>query len=83
MVVAFNFPNCFPNGTIQHELIFNENVFIPFALLQRVCRICECVGHGQERGFETRRGSKINYETLALGHLPEVRHLFARIVFDT
>ena len=30
-----------------------------------------------------KQGSKIDYESLAVGNLPEVRHIFARVVFDT
>lgn len=36
-----------------------------------------------ERGCVPRREKKIDYESLELGSLKEVRHLFARIVFDT
>ena len=43
----------------------------------------ECVREGKEKGFVPKQGSKINYELLALGSLQEVRHVFARIVFDT
>lgn len=49
----------------------------------RVCRIFECVREREGQGFVSKQGSKISYESLALGSLPEVRHVFARIVFDT
>lgn len=38
---------------------------------------------GPEKGFVTKQGRKIDYESLALGGMQEVRHVFARIVFDT
>lgn len=44
----------------------------------------ECVGHGdKDRSFIPKQGSKINYYALVQGGLPEVRHVFARVVFDT
>ena len=58
-------------------------VFISLGLYLRVCRIFECVGGGGEKGFVAKRGSKIDYESLAHGGMQEVRHVFARIVFDT
>ncbi|WOK97489.1 hypothetical protein Cni_G06197 [Canna indica] len=63
---------------------YSDLVFIPLQLYLRVCRIFECVKSGQrERGFITKRGNKINYYALAQGGLAEVRHVFARVVFDT
>ncbi|KAL5862656.1 hypothetical protein ACOSQ3_000170 [Xanthoceras sorbifolium] len=61
----------------------SDLVFIPLALYLRVCRIFECVIGRAERGFVSKQGSKIDYESLASGSLREVRHTFARIVFDT
>lgn len=58
-------------------------VLIPLGLYLRVCRIFECVSEGGEKGFVAKQGSKIDYELLARGGLQEVRHVFARIVFDT
>ncbi|WCJ36334.1 Polynucleotide adenylyltransferase family protein [Euphorbia peplus] len=58
-------------------------VFISLAMYLRACRIFECVGKGRERGFIPKQGSKINYELLGSGSMQEVRHTFARIVFDT
>lgn len=49
----------------------------------RVSRIFECVIGNAERGFISKKGTKIDYESLALGGLTEVRHIFARVVFDT
>ncbi|XP_060669678.1 uncharacterized protein LOC107429691 isoform X2 [Ziziphus jujuba] len=61
----------------------SDLVFISLALSLRVCKIFECIGRGMGKETVPRRGEKINYESLALGNLPEVRHTFARIVFDT
>lgn len=70
---------------VLNNLIFcpYSQVFIPWALSLRVSKIFECIGRGMERGCVPKRGKQINYESLALGSLKEVRHLFARIVFDT
>ncbi|XP_009604533.1 uncharacterized protein LOC107812113 isoform X2 [Nicotiana tabacum] len=61
----------------------SDLVFIPWALSQKVDAIFECVRRGKEKGFRRKRGSKIDYESLALGKLHEIRHIFARVVFDT
>ncbi|KAK0588720.1 hypothetical protein LWI29_004624 [Acer saccharum] len=61
----------------------SDLVFIPLALYLRVSRIFECVIGRAERGFVSKQGGEIEYESLAMGSLPEVRHTFARIVFDT
>ncbi|XP_022844977.1 uncharacterized protein LOC111368045 isoform X2 [Olea europaea var. sylvestris] len=61
----------------------SDLVYIPLALYLRVCKIFECVRGGKEKGFVSKQGSKIDYELLALGSLKEVRHVFARVVFDT
>lgn len=34
-------------------------------------------------GFESKQGSKIEYALLYSGDIPETRHVFARVVFDT
>ncbi|XP_073140687.1 uncharacterized protein [Henckelia pumila] len=62
---------------------FSDLVFFSLALYLRVCKIFECVKGGREKGFASKRGSKIDYEELALGSLREVRHVFARVIFDT
>ncbi|KAG8379491.1 hypothetical protein BUALT_Bualt07G0094000 [Buddleja alternifolia] len=62
---------------------YSDLVFFPLPLYLRVCKIFECVGGGKEKGFVPKHGSKIDYELLALGSLKEVRHVFARVVFDT
>ncbi|XP_059656573.1 uncharacterized protein LOC132303354 isoform X2 [Cornus florida] len=61
----------------------SDLVFISFALSSRVNMLFECVRRGKVKGFVPKRGSRINYESLALGKLQEVQHLFARIIFDT
>lgn len=58
-------------------------VFITLELYLRVCKMFECVRQGKEEGFVAKQGRKIDYDLLALGSLEEVRHVFARIVFDT
>lgn len=50
---------------------------------EKVSTIFDCVRRGKERGFILKRESIIDYESLALGRIHEVRHVFARIVFDT
>ncbi|GMH01111.1 hypothetical protein Nepgr_002950 [Nepenthes gracilis] len=62
---------------------YSDLVFIPLGLYLRVCKIFECVRRGKEKDFVPKQGSRINYEMLALGSLQEVRHLFARVIFDT
>lgn len=48
-----------------------------------MCSIFDCVRKGKDRGLVSKRGREIDYEGLAMGRLSEVRHLFARLVFDT
>ncbi|CAI9113189.1 OLC1v1013754C1 [Oldenlandia corymbosa var. corymbosa] len=62
---------------------YSDLVLISLALYLRVCKIFDCVKGGREKGFVPKRGSKIKHEELALGALHEVRHVFARVVFDT
>ncbi|XP_057804889.1 uncharacterized protein LOC131020210 [Salvia miltiorrhiza] len=62
---------------------YSDVVFIPMALYLRVWKMFECVAGGREKGFVPKNGSKIDYELLAMGSLKEVRHAFARVVFDT
>ncbi|CAN6718281.1 unnamed protein product [Malus baccata var. baccata] len=50
-------------------------VLIPWGLSLRVCRIFSCLTSGAEMGFIPRQGTQ--------GALPEVRHIFAGVVFDT
>lgn len=58
-------------------------VFIPLALYLNVQKVFECVTEGAGRGFVAKQGRRIDYELLALGSLGEIRHTFARVVFDT
>ncbi|CAL5373111.1 unnamed protein product [Camellia sinensis] len=70
--------------SMYHKAPYSDLVFIPLGLYLRTCRIFECAREeGKEKGFVSKQGSKIDYELLALGSLQEVRHVFARIVFDT
>ncbi|KAJ4728866.1 putative Poly(A) polymerase [Melia azedarach] len=62
---------------------FSDLVFISLAVYLKACKIFDCVREGAERGFVPKQGSKIDYESLAFGSLRELRHTFARIVFDT
>lgn len=43
----------------------------------------DCVKVSTGEKFLSKKGREINYEYLARGDLQEVRHVFARIVFDT
>eukprot|EP00258_Populus_trichocarpa_P026529 XP_024442548.1 uncharacterized protein LOC7457572 isoform X3 [Populus trichocarpa] len=61
----------------------SDLVFFPLAVYLKVCRIFECSREGSQKVFMPKQGRKINYEMLALGSLQEVRHTFARVVFDT
>ncbi|XP_077212165.1 uncharacterized protein LOC143847272 [Tasmannia lanceolata] len=63
---------------------YSDLVLIPLQLYLKTCKIFDCVGrNGKEKGFVAKRGSRINYEALTQGELQEVRHTFARVVFDT
>lgn len=62
---------------------YSDLVFVPLILKLRAWKIFECVVKGQEKGFVAKQGSKIDHELLALGSLQEVRHVFARVIFDT
>ncbi|XP_042398784.1 poly(A) polymerase I-like isoform X3 [Zingiber officinale] len=63
---------------------YSDLVFIPLQLYLSVGRIFECVNNRQlERGYIAKKGNKINYCSLAEGGLAEIRHVFARVVFDT
>ncbi|KAJ6388269.1 hypothetical protein OIU77_026781 [Salix suchowensis] len=54
-------------------------VFIPMTLFLRVSKIFECVRRGTETRFVRRQGRRIDHESLAMGSLEEVRHVFARM----
>jgi poly(A) polymerase len=62
----------------------SDLVFITLALYIRVCKIFECVKDaGNEQQFVAKQDSKVDPVMLTLGSLLEVRHVFARVVFDT
>ncbi|KAH9623704.1 hypothetical protein KSS87_013418 [Heliosperma pusillum] len=61
----------------------SDLVLIPLGLYIRVCKILESVSKGMKLGFKSKEGGKIDYEMLAQGRSSEVRHVFARVVFDT
>lgn len=58
-------------------------MFIPLGLYLKTLNIFECVKVSSSKKFLSKRGKKIDYESLAQGDLQEIRHVFARIVFDT
>lgn len=62
---------------------YSDLVFISMALSEKVQMIFDGVKRGKENGFVPKKGTQIDYKSLALGRLHEVRDLFARIVFDT
>ncbi|KAG2243206.1 hypothetical protein Bca52824_094959 [Brassica carinata] len=62
---------------------FSDMVFIPLQLYLRAGRIFECVKEERRMGVEAKQGSKIEYAALYSGDVPETRHVFARVVFDT
>jgi len=43
----------------------------------------DCVRVSAGKNFLSKKGREIDYESLARGDLLEVRHVVARIVFDT
>ncbi|PWA88209.1 polynucleotide adenylyltransferase family protein [Artemisia annua] len=61
----------------------SDMVFIPLLLYLKAVKIFECVNHGKEARFVAKQGGEIDYKSLAMGNVQEVRHVFARIVFDT
>ncbi|KAF3490338.1 hypothetical protein F2Q69_00056482 [Brassica cretica] len=62
---------------------FSDMVFIPLQLYLGAGRIFECVKEERRMGVEAKQGSKIEYAALYSGDVPETRHVFARVVFDT
>ncbi|KAK4264561.1 hypothetical protein QN277_025720 [Acacia crassicarpa] len=63
---------------------YSDLVFIPLGVYLKARNIFDCVTViDAARKFVSKRGRKINYESLAAGDLREIRHVFARIVFDT
>ncbi|XP_028766816.1 uncharacterized protein LOC114724599 isoform X2 [Neltuma alba] len=63
---------------------YSDLVFIPLGVYLKARSIFDCVTIvDAAKRFVSKRGRKINYESLASGDLREIRHVFARIVFDT
>ncbi|XP_054805876.1 uncharacterized protein LOC129308635 isoform X2 [Prosopis cineraria] len=63
---------------------YSDLVFIPLGVYLKARSIFDCVTVSDAaKKFVSKRGRKINYDSLAAGDLREVRHVFARIVFDT
>ncbi|KAL2903736.1 Poly(A) polymerase I [Bienertia sinuspersici] len=62
---------------------FSDLVFISLALQLRTDKIISCITKGRESGFVPKHGSHINYDSLAIGNLHEVRCMLSRIIFDT
>ncbi|KAL0547406.1 hypothetical protein IC582_017340 [Cucumis melo] len=61
---------------------WSDLVFISQPLSTSVCKIFECI-RSYNGNVSVPKISRINHYALARGNLPEVRHAFARIVFDT
>ncbi|ESQ45666.1 hypothetical protein EUTSA_v10010292mg [Eutrema salsugineum] len=62
---------------------YSDMVFIPLDLYLDARRLFECVKENALKSFVPKQDSKIDYTSLSSGDLPEVRHVFARVVFDT
>ncbi|PWA43213.1 Poly A polymerase, head domain-containing protein [Artemisia annua] len=60
----------------------SDMVFIPLLLYLKAVNIFECVNHGKEARFVAKQGGEIDDKSPAMGNVQEVRHVFARIVFD-
>ncbi|KAK8465742.1 hypothetical protein PHAVU_009G164400 [Phaseolus vulgaris] len=58
-------------------------VFIPLSLYLEVYKIFDGVRVSTVQKFLSKQRREIDYDSLALGNLQEVRHVFARVVFDT
>ncbi|KAL2342812.1 hypothetical protein Fmac_004097 [Flemingia macrophylla] len=58
-------------------------VLIPLAMYLKALSYFDCVKVSAGKKFLSKQGREIDYESLARGDLQEVRHVFARIVFDT
>ncbi|EXB81219.1 putative poly(A) polymerase [Morus notabilis] len=61
----------------------SDLVFIPLTLSLRVCKIFESIKRELGRESVPKIGQRIDYDSLALGCLPEVQQMFATVVFDT
>ncbi|KAI3672359.1 hypothetical protein L6452_38443 [Arctium lappa] len=61
----------------------SDLVFISWALSLKVCSMFECVKRVKNQRLVRKEGREIDYDSLALGRLQEVRDVFGRVVFDT
>lgn len=61
----------------------SDLVFIPLELYVKTFNVFECVKRSAVKKSLSKQGMKIDYESLANGDIQEIRHVFARIVFDT
>ncbi|KAI7736580.1 hypothetical protein M8C21_028059, partial [Ambrosia artemisiifolia] len=60
-----------------------DMVFRWWALSLKVCSMFDCVKRGRNRRFVSNRGGEIDYDSLALGRLDEVRDILGIVVFNT
>ncbi|MED6170731.1 hypothetical protein PIB30_033789 [Stylosanthes scabra] len=61
----------------------SDLVFIPLGMYLKALSIFDCVKVNSGKKFLSKQGRKIDYESLVQGELREIRHVFARVVFDT
>ena len=61
----------------------SDLVFIPLGMYLKALSIFDCVKVNSGKKFLSKQGRKIDYGSLVQGELEEIRHVFARIVFDT
>ncbi|KAL1364518.1 uncharacterized protein [Arachis hypogaea] len=61
----------------------SDLVFIPLGMYLKALSIFDCVKVNSCKKFLSKQGRKIDYGSLVQGELEEIRHVFARIVFDT
>jgi len=62
---------------------YSNLALISWQVFLKVCDMFGCSTIPMKSGFVPKRGSKIYYDKLIEGDLAEVRHVFARVVFDT
>ncbi|XP_061364579.1 uncharacterized protein LOC133308007 [Gastrolobium bilobum] len=61
----------------------SDLVLIPLGMYIKSLSIFDCVKVNAGKKFLSKHGRTIDYESLARGDVQEIRHVFARIVFDT
>ncbi|ESW31975.1 hypothetical protein PHAVU_002G283000 [Phaseolus vulgaris] len=61
----------------------SDLVVIPLSMYLKALNFFDCVRVSAGKNFLSKKGREIDYESLARGDLLEVRHVVARIVFDT